>query len=190
MVSFEEMFKRHAPKIRRVAVRLSRGFGGQQQVDELAAVGSVALWQCYQRFDAERMPEDAFWAYSNKRVQGAMLDTLRRQGHGGRAGQRMVKEDDLGDTPWALIRSVSLTALGDLPAPSDPEQDLLYKCKCELARKLVCKLPERHQCILRMSVIEGASLEEMGKRLGVSPDRISQIKADAIALLRLLANSS
>ena len=103
MVSFEEMFKRHAPKIRRVAVRLSRGFGGQQQVDELAAVGSVALWQCYQRFDAERMPEDAFWAYSNKRVQGAMLDTLRRQGHGGRAGQRMVKEDDLGDTPWALI---------------------------------------------------------------------------------------
>ena len=41
-----------------------------------------------------------------------------------------------------------------------------------------------------MSVIEGASLEEMGKRLGVSPDRISQIKADAIALLRLLANSS
>jgi DNA-directed RNA polymerase specialized sigma24 family protein len=48
---FEEVLKRHTVKIRQLALRISRGYGGDQYVDDLVSAGQVALWGCYQRFD-------------------------------------------------------------------------------------------------------------------------------------------
>ena len=188
--SFEEMLKKHTYRIRCMAFRTSRGFGGVQQVDDLEAVGNAALWQCYQRFDTDRLPETDFWAYAQRRVLGAMMDALRKQDSVSRWGRLMLKANEVDRTPWATIHPVSLSAAKDVPSSSDPHSDLVTKCDCELARKLVSALSYRHQCVIHMYFVEEMRLIDIGARLGISESRVSQIKIEALSFLSAWAKDN
>lgn len=52
------------------------------------------------------------------------------------------------------------------------------------ASALMRDLPEKHQVVLRQRVMEGASLAETAKALGVSGARISQLQKEALQTLK------
>jgi RNA polymerase sigma factor for flagellar operon FliA len=183
---FEEILKKNTHKIRCLAARLSGGRGGIQQVDELAAAGNLALWYCYRRFDTRRLQEDDFWMFAQRRVCGAMLDTLRKQDSIGRSGRKLALGGKLEKVPWAATQAVSLTEAAHLPSPSDPQRDLLDKCDCELARALVAGLSDRHRQVIHMYFVEEMTLAAIGKRLKISEGRVSQLRKRALALMRAL----
>jgi len=184
MISFEEVFKKHTAKIRYLAFRVSRGFGGEQQLDELAAAGNLALWKCYQRFDSKRMSESDFWQYARRRVTGSMIDTLRSQGFVKRQQQNLDKSNALNRAPWAATQPVSIDSIKTLPSLSNPLEELMFKCDCNFARELVSELPPRLQYVIRMFYVENMPLAEIGDNLGVSDARICQLKLEALALMQ------
>jgi RNA polymerase sigma factor for flagellar operon FliA len=187
-VSFEEVLKKHTVKIRGMASRLSRGFGGVQNVDDLASAGIVALWQCYQRFDSKRLPETDFWIYAQRRVQGSMFDSMRSRDHIGRRARKLVKEDEMEGLSWGAVHQVSMEKLRDLPSASDPHADLATKLEHVLVGKLLSKLPPRHQLVICMYFLENLTLRVVGKRLKITESRASQIKMKALAALKELAD--
>jgi RNA polymerase sigma factor (sigma-70 family) len=45
-------------------------------------------------------------------------------------------------------------------------------------------LPEQHQVVLRQRVMEGISLAETAKALGVSGPRVSQLQKEALQIMK------
>jgi len=70
----------------------------------------------------------------------------------------------------------------------DPSEKLVEKTVTELLRHLLSKLDEREQKIIRyrfgLDGVEEKTLEELGKEMGVTRERIRQIQNQALAKLR------
>jgi RNA polymerase primary sigma factor len=82
--------------------------------------------------------------------------------------------------------------LGDLfggNAPA-PEEEVEISLREDVLKRAVAKLPEREQEVLRMRYgINGdadpASLEEIGRRMGLTRERVRQIEAQALERLAM-----
>jgi len=72
---------------------------------------------------------------------------------------------------------IDLNATG--PEEHAEDQELLQALRSAIAR-----LPERHRIALTATFLEGRSGLQVSKLLGVSPSRVSQLRADALSLLR------
>ena len=182
--SIEEVLKKHFVKIRSMARWMSRGYGGVQNEDDLEAAGWVAVWQCYQRFDTRRLPEAEFWAFALSRVRGAMLDHLRQIDSLGRHGRGLIKNEKTDKFPWAAFHRVSLSTARHVSFDADPLEALLKKDQAVEVAELLARLPPRHQQVIRMYFLEGLTLIKIGNQLKVSEGRASQLKQQALALLR------
>jgi RNA polymerase sigma factor for flagellar operon FliA len=186
---FEEVLKSHTVKIRQLALRVSRGYGGDQYVDDMVSAGQVALWGCYQRFDSNRLDESGFWLFARTRVRGAMYDALRSQDHLGRTGRKLVQKEQLETIPWATIQRVPFATLLDTPNDSDPHRDLLIKQDREFARRLISRLSPRKRKILHLYFVEERTQAEIGKLMEISEGRVSQIRIEAVAQLKEMVDN-
>jgi RNA polymerase primary sigma factor len=81
-------------------------------------------------------------------------------------------------------------ALGDLMAGEapGPEEEVSVSLSLETLREAVAKLPERERDVVKMRYglngdIEPASLEEIGRRLGVTRERVRQLENAALERL-------
>jgi RNA polymerase primary sigma factor len=80
--------------------------------------------------------------------------------------------------------------LGDLMDPEEPgpEELVLLAARCATVRRAVDALPERERVIvaLRYGLTgeDPAPLREIGRRLGLTPERVRQIEATALSRLR------
>ena len=84
----------------------------------------------------------------------------------------------------------SETSLGDLMAGQEasPEEEVTVSLDMEVLRRAVSQLPERERDVVKLRYglngdVEPASLEEIGRRLGVTRERVRQIEADALERL-------
>ena len=90
-------------------------------------------------------------------------------------------------TPIAVIR---LDELSDgqqndaLAQASDAEVVIDRKGQIERVRAAIAELPERERLIVS-SHLKGAKFKDLGKRLGVTEPRISQLHAIAVGRLKL-----
>jgi RNA polymerase sigma factor for flagellar operon FliA len=66
----------HMPMVRQVAFKLIRRSPSGVNLDDLVSIGMIGLIEAVERFEDTR--SDSFSAYARIRVQGAMLDELRR----------------------------------------------------------------------------------------------------------------
>ncbi len=73
----EELILTHYPMVRRVAYRMVTRFPSCVEADDLIAIGTLGLINAVDRFQADR--KISFSAYARIRVQGAILDELRKQ---------------------------------------------------------------------------------------------------------------
>ena len=72
-----------------------------------------------------------------------------------------------------------------LPATgADPEAHLLAREKCNYLHDAVASLPAQMRAVVMASFFEDRSLLDIAAELGLSESRISQIRSEALALLR------
>jgi RNA polymerase primary sigma factor len=84
----------------------------------------------------------------------------------------------------------SETSLGELMAGEEagPEEEVTVSLDMEVLRRAVSQLPERERDVVKLRYglngdIEPVSLEEIGRRLGVTRERVRQIESDALERL-------
>jgi RNA polymerase primary sigma factor len=86
----------------------------------------------------------------------------------------------------------SETSLGELVAGSEagPEEEVSVSLEADVLRRAMGNLPEREREVLKLRYglngdVEPASLEEIGRRLGVTRERVRQLESDALERLAM-----
>jgi RNA polymerase primary sigma factor len=84
----------------------------------------------------------------------------------------------------------SETSLGELMAGEEagPEEEVTVSLDMDVLRRAVSQLPERERDVVKLRYglngdIEPASLEEIGRRLGITRERVRQIESEALERL-------
>jgi RNA polymerase primary sigma factor len=84
----------------------------------------------------------------------------------------------------------SETSLGELMAGDEagPDEEVTVSLDMEVLRRAVAQLPERERDVVKLRYglngdMDPASLEEIGRRLGITRERVRQIEADALERL-------
>ncbi len=74
----DALIGQYAPMVRHIATRMVSRLPANIELDDLIASGMMGLLECARRY-VETPPTVQFSTYATARVQGAMLDDLRRQ---------------------------------------------------------------------------------------------------------------
>ncbi|MGI4895648.1 MAG: sigma-70 family RNA polymerase sigma factor, partial [Janthinobacterium lividum] len=111
------------------------------------------------------------------------------------AGSLGVSERELGETRDEAQRSMVLSMQGftadgaslddHLPTHTPgPEQELLHRERLGYLRSAILVLPERLKYVVEGYFLRERPMAELAEELGVSESRISQMRAEALVLLR------
>jgi RNA polymerase sigma factor FliA len=93
---------------------------------------------------------------------------------------RVISLEALDD--WSRVRGVPADALAE--HGSDPFAIVENRENRELLRRALARLPERDQRILRLYYTENLTLARIGRELGVTESRVSQLRSRAVVRLR------
>jgi RNA polymerase sigma factor for flagellar operon FliA len=201
---------RHAALIDRAARRIAGRTAGAVSPDDLWSAGAMGLLDAAKRYDGAR--DVKFETCPWPRIQGAMLDELRRMDHlprrlraqadgVERARARLSRTLQREPTAEELsaetgLDGEELASLAAVVRPERSEPDLLAAAgvaaddaveRGQLAASLaeaVRGLPERLQVLLSLHYVEGLTYREVAKVLGVSEPRVSQLHGEAVGRLR------
>jgi len=88
--STEEMVKRHAPLVRRIAYHLMGRLPPSVDVDDLVQAGMIGLLEAARNYATDRLA--SFETYAGIRIRGAMLDELRKTDWTPRSVHRKLRE--------------------------------------------------------------------------------------------------
>jgi RNA polymerase sigma factor FliA len=69
-------------------------------------------------------------------------------------------------------------------APDDPEEQLLSRERAAALVKAIAALPDRHRVVVRGYFFEERTVCELAQELGVTQSRVSQLRGEAMELLR------
>ncbi|MFT4025390.1 MAG: sigma-70 family RNA polymerase sigma factor [Novosphingobium sp.] len=206
----EALFSRYLPVARRIAWRFMRDEAATpREFGELLQLASVGLLEAIDRFKPELgVP---FRYYCTRRVAGAISEGIGRLSEVNqqistrrrieRERLRSLRED--GTEPQSLDDKLAI--LGEIAASlavgimledsvmyladeRDPAKDayesLAWKQTVRHLTQALEGLPERDRSIVRLHYLESVPFEQIGKLLGLSKGRISQLHKQAIGLLR------
>lgn len=131
------------------------------QTDDLESVAAETLLRASSRFDPSRAA--SFRNYVARRVKGAFLDHVRQWEHAGRQGRHLATQ-----VPFSVLA-------GDFN-PEDRRRAFTEELEIEdLVAHVLRGTTEREKRILWRRFGDGLSLGEIGRELGLSEVRISQI---------------
>jgi RNA polymerase sigma factor for flagellar operon FliA len=210
MEAREALFSRYLPVARRIAWRFRRDHGAAPlAITELIQLGSVGLLEAIDRFKPELgVP---FRYYCTRRVAGAIAEGIGRLSEVNqqittrrrvererlRSLREQGKEPQSLDEKLALIGAIAAElAVGIMLEDSvmyvanerDPAKDayetLAWKQAVHHIVRALEGLPERDHAVIRLHYIEGIPFEQIGRLMGLSKGRISQLHKQALGLLR------
>lgn len=169
------------------ARRIHRRLPPSVDVDDLISRGHMGLMEAVERFDPKR--GHTFEAFYMKRVRGAINDELRDLDHLPRSWRRLEKQGQkvpgLGSLDAPLSRCDGnkhrnlLNQIADTKAANARDHK-----QGELREFINVHLRRRESLIMILLYIEGLSMREIGKTIGVDQSRISQIHKQALEILR------
>jgi RNA polymerase sigma factor (sigma-70 family) len=141
--------------------------------DDAVSIASLGLIEAARRYDPGRssfMTYALFWCRNGLRRWWA---TRRRKGFRQAVpGVRVVSLNrDLGGRTIAA----SLRA---------PVIDLGGRHDTEVVMRALAELPGRHREVVDLTLLQGLTLEEAGRRLGVSGERVRQVRQRAVGAIR------
>ena len=176
MSPFDAVFREHQDRIWRMAGAITRGRGGKPALEDLVAVGNLALWTCHERHDPSQ--GTTLWQYAYLRVRGAMLDELRRRDLVSRDDRKKMK--DLGTSvleqvPWAALYPVPMEDAEHVPSGNNPEDEAIRAERFEMGASSLERLDPSDRQILQAYCLGGVSMQEIGDGLGVTESRVCQI---------------
>ncbi|TBR37212.1 MULTISPECIES: RNA polymerase sigma factor FliA [Dyella] len=163
--STEDMVRRHAPLVRRIAYHLMGRLPPSVDVEDLVQAGMIGLLEAARNFATDR--QASFETYAGIRIRGAMLDELRKTDWTPRSVHRKLREVS------EVVRQIENETGADAP-------------DAEVVRRLGISTQEYHQILadaasarlLSLSTPdeddEGAALD-VADQEGLGPqDRIEQ----------------
>jgi RNA polymerase sigma factor for flagellar operon FliA len=177
-----ELLKQYTPLVLAIASAFKRKLPSSVLREDLVAAGMGGLWDAIRR-NAGGDGGQFEW-YVRVRVRGAILDELRAQDWLQRRARARVQD---GSTPTSIVRFDELSEWQQnnmLSQASDAESAIDRKEQSARVRAAIAELPKRERLIVS-SHLKGTKFVDLGKRLGVTQARISQIHAQAVGRLRL-----
>jgi RNA polymerase sigma factor FliA len=111
----EQLLARHLPLVHHVARRMQRSLARDADINDLVSAGTIGLVDAVESFDPGRGL--AFSTYAAPRIQGAILDDLRRWDHAPRSVRR--KQRDIARAEERLTRT-----LGRAPSQTEVATEL------------------------------------------------------------------
>lgn len=221
-----EMVEQNIALVHHIVSRMTENFPAAVQREDMVQAGVVGLIEATQRFDADR--GFSFSTFAGRRIEGAVLDLLRRADWAPRSVRRNERQlhemeagmtarlgrrptagelgDALGtgadhvhnlraDVAKARLNPLVVRAKGDegehdvtdldLAATDVPDTlDLEHQELMGYLRDGIGLLPERHRIVIVGHFLEGRSMTELGELLGVTQSRASQLKSEALGMLK------
>ena len=221
-----EMVEQNIALVHHIVSRMTENFPAAVQRDDMVQAGLVGLIEATQRFDADR--GFSFSTFAGRRIEGAVLDLLRRADWAPRSVRRNERQlheieagmtaqlgrrptaEELGDAMGtgsehvhnlradvakARLNPLVVRAKGDdydnevadldLVDPETPGTlELEHQELMGYLRDGIGLLPERHRIVVVGHFLEGKSMTDLGELLGVTQSRASQLKSEALAMLK------
>jgi RNA polymerase sigma factor (sigma-70 family) len=125
----------------------------------------IKAWECLRRYDQAKNP--SFWGFACLSVRGAAIDYFRKQ-------KIMCRK---GSSTQHMLSLLGLESI--VGEDLSNKTVLMNRVVNELDR-----LPKRWRYVLERHS-EGDLMREIGRELGVTKDRVTQIKQHAIKRLRV-----
>lgn len=186
--SDETLINDHMPLVKHIARRFARRLPASVAHDDLVSAGALGLVDSVTR---KRKGDDASFAcYTRIRIRGAIFDELRSHDWLPRRSRSQDNKNISGEPyPVAVIHFDDLPAGRDRTPPdqsvkNDPLEALVNKRIASMLRNELDLLPDRDRLVLHLHYFRGMRLKEIGRLLGVSEARISQIHHRALTQLR------
>jgi RNA polymerase sigma factor for flagellar operon FliA len=88
--SHDELIKRYAPLVKRIAYHLKARLPGTVIVDDLLQAGMIGLLEASRKYDPNQGA--SFETYAGIRIRGAMLDELRRNDWAPKSVHRKIRD--------------------------------------------------------------------------------------------------
>lgn len=184
----EELIRKHMPLVKIIAKRFSRRLPSSVAHDDLLGAGALGLIDSLARRRGD--DEGSFTCYTRIRIRGAIFDELRSHDWLPRRSRTQKQRKSHGEPP-----PVAVIHFDDLPAntnripversqENNPLEALLRKQVAILLKQELNLLPKRDRLVLHLHYFKGMRLKEIGRLLGVSEARISQIHHRALHLLK------
>ncbi len=211
------------PLVEHIVNRVAANLPASHSRDDLVQTGIMGLIAATVRFDPEQ--GTAFSTYAGRRIEGAVIDMLRRADWAPRSvrsmERKLAKAEDLRSVPQSasverlsrelgcdpqeihqLRRDIAKARVDSLDRPvgrddatvplsatiideRDRAEEIVDQQELiGYLRDGIALLPERHRMVVVGYYFEGRSITELGSLLGVSQPRASQIKDEALKLLR------
>ena len=185
----EELIRKHMPLVHKLARRMAMRAPASIVPDDLLSAGTYGLVDSVIR---NRGDDGASFAcYVRMRIRGAIYDELRANDWlPRRARQKNQPEPESGPPrPVAVIRFDDLPAGPEAtPATKEIDSDPFEALTRKRARKnlydALSELPERDRLVVHLHYFKGMQIREIGRFLGVSEARISQIHHRALGRIR------
>ena len=140
-------------------------------LDELLQLGAIGMLEALQRFDSTRGVE--FQAFASRRIRGAMIDGLRREG-------ALQRGETVFDTD--VIDAAALIS-GD--SPEDPLSLLTRSDNKRLLIEALRCLPQLEYRVLALHFYDDMNNREIAATLDISEGYASRIRKRALELLAL-----
>lgn len=189
----EQLIRDHIPLVKSIAKRFARRLPASVAQDDLLGAGALGLIDSVVR--RRGSDENAFACYTRIRIRGAIFDELRAHDWLPRRSRKDAVVRDGEPMPIAVLH------IEDLPTHERKDQDergelnspleaLANKRIADLLRQELAELPERDRLVLHLHYFKGMRLREIGRFLGVSEARVSQIHHRALRQLRPKINAA
>jgi RNA polymerase sigma factor FliA len=185
----EDLIKKHMPLVHKLARRMAMRAPASIVPDDLLSAGTYGLVDSVIR---NRGDDGASFAcYVRMRIRGAIYDELRANDWLPRRARLKNQTEPESGPP----RPVAVIRFDDLPAgpeatpatkeiDSDPFEALTRKRVRKNLYDALSELPERDRLVVHLHYFKGMQIREIGRFLGVSEARISQIHHRALGRIR------
>jgi RNA polymerase sigma factor for flagellar operon FliA len=175
------LIERYLPVCRRIARTTKVLPTAARGAEDLEAAGVVGLIQAVDRYDPSRgIP---FEGYAALRVRGAILDEVRRLDELSRDARRVARdEEQRGAVSLEFLQERG--EMGDPAEIAEVDARVVHDDLRDDVERALAIIPARERSILASYYGDGLTLATIGRGLGISEARVSQLHTRAIAQLR------
>lgn len=144
------------------------------EMSDLIQAGNIGLLQAERTYSPCNGAPLA--GYAKYRIRGEMLDAVRRNSRGARAG--IITQGSTADD------GTDLEAMIPAPPESSPFHELAKNQRAAILGEEVARLPERYRAVVRLRYDREYSLREIGEVLSVHESRACQLHQYALGRLK------
>ncbi len=197
-----DLIESHIPYAHAIAAELLCRFPTRIERREVEAAAEYGLVQAANAYDAARGV--AFTTFAYYRIRGAVFDLLRETTRVARfeeaANEYMAdysnaessatsSYEDVKNLATDIVASyfLSLESMSEEPQAEGAEAPinaLLRREQESMVKQALRNLPEKNRQVLQAYYYENLTLDEIGKRLGLSKSWVSRMHAKGLELLR------